>query len=99
MARVSSELYTLADHVCRVCFGRILRAPRPDGHPDAHAHRWVCSNCGTEAVHREPACICACGIRLKSGRDPGVRCQVNPEPTPEFPSLIVAAEVAPETGR
>lgn len=84
------QSWLLTDHVCRACFGRVLASASDDG-----AQRFRCSNCGLEAEGRKPEVLCACGLRLKNGRDAGIRCQRNEAPTPEFPSEIVAAEVAP----
>lgn len=87
------ELWELTDHVCRVCFGRIVMGRMPDGYDgDRHHRRWRCSNCGAETAHRLVTSVCACGIRLRSGRDPGIRCERNLEQTPEFPSEIVAGQ-------
>lgn len=99
MGRQPTELWELTDHACRVCFGRVLKGDVPADYvgPDAdHVHRYRCSNCGAEAISRLVSSVCACGIRLKSGRDAGIRCERNLEPTPEFPSLIVAAQVTAE---
>lgn len=87
-----ASLFELTDHVCRVCFGRILKGHRPEGHPDEHAHRYVCTNCGAESVHRSISSLCACGMRTKTGRDYGLRCQRNEQPTPEFPSVVIAVQ-------
>lgn len=90
-AAIDRPLWAMTDHVCRSCFGRVLEAAEaaPDG------HRYRCSNCGLEATGRRPAALCTCGTKLKNGRgDAGVRCERNPEPTPEFPSEIVSSQVA-----
>jgi DNA-directed RNA polymerase subunit RPC12/RpoP len=85
--------WTLEPHVCRECFGRLLSQPRARGH-----RLYVCANCGTEALGRAADVLCACGLKLRNHGpgaplvDAGLRCQPNPEPRPEFPSLFVAAE-------
>lgn len=71
------------------------------------ARNFICSNCGAEEHGTTAACLCCCGMKLrksgKTGRtgaaevDAGIRCCVNPSPTPEFPSLIVAMEVSPNS--
>jgi hypothetical protein len=41
------------------------------------------------------AALCACGLQVRRAGvlvDAGLRCQPNPAPTPDFPSLFVAAE-------
>jgi len=93
------ELVSLEPHVCRKCFGRLASIPLADG------FRFVCTNCGSEAEGQKADVLCCCGIKIrKMGRngskagqtlvDAGVRCIANPSPTPEFPSLYVASEVA-----
>ncbi len=85
--------WSLEPHVCRHCFGRLVSQVRPDG--DVRYH---CTNCGAEAVGLEPSVLCACGLALRNHGpaggviDANLRCQPNPSPSPEFPSLFVAAE-------
>lgn len=81
-------LWGLTDHACRCCFGRILVRETFD-----RRKVYRCSNCGLEREGRTESAICCCGIKLKTGSDAGIRCQHNPEKSPEFPSEIVAAEV------
>lgn len=88
--RDPGPLLALEPHVCRHCFGRLLSTDAGTGF-----RRFVCSNCGAEAVGAAPDVLCACGMRLKQrgpggGDDAGVRCGPNPNPTPEMPSQIVA---------
>lgn len=80
--------WLLTDHVCRVCFGRVLEAA--DG-----VHRYRCSNCGLELPGRQPSVMCACGSKLRGGKSMGLRCERNPEQTPEFPSEVIAAQTDP----
>lgn len=81
--------WTLEPHVCRHCFGRLV----------SQGSRYLCTNCGAEAVGDAPDVLCACGTTLRrhgsaaAPMNAGLRCQPNPAPTPEFPSLFVAAEV------
>jgi hypothetical protein len=83
----------LEPHVCRHCFGRLASEPGEDGH-----RRYQCTNCGASAAGATPAVLCACGLtfrrhgRADQPQDAGLRCQQNPSPTPEFPSLFVAVE-------
>ena len=87
--------WTLTDHVCRVCFGRLLRRPGTDG-----ARVYRCTNCGAEAQARVVSSLCCCGMKLRSGRDMGLRCVPNTNPRPECLSEIVAevSDVALPTG-
>jgi hypothetical protein len=78
------------DHVCRACFGRVM----------VHIHfdrrrTYRCTCCGLTAEGKSEAAICACGIKLKTGRDAGVRCVPNKERRPESPSEIVARQAEP----
>lgn len=76
--------WTLTDHVCRLCFGRILETVEPD-----RTHRARCSNCGTE-VRGTHLKLCACGTKLRDGRDAGLRCVENPNRGPEDMAEIIA---------
>lgn len=94
--------WTLEPHICRKCFGRLVSQPVADP-VSAGLRLYVCTNCGAEAQSAEPAAVCCCGIKIKkAGRngtksgslvDAGVRCIENPEPSPMFPSQIIASEV------
>lgn len=87
-----TQTWALEPHVCRHCFGRLISQPA------AGRTRYVCSNCGAEDLGDGPDVLCACGLALRnhgpSGGmlNAGLRCQPNPSPSPEFPSLFVAAE-------
>jgi hypothetical protein len=76
-------------HVCAGCLGRVLKRQ-----PVTGPAIYRCSNCGSEARGRQglkhPA-ICACGMKV-GNRDAGIRCVVNPKPSPECPSEVVAKE-------
>lgn len=87
-----SEVYTwrIADHVCRVCFSRVLVRETFD-----RRRIYRCAGCGVEAEGRSEAAVCCCGIKLKTGIDAGIRCQPNTDQRPEFPSEIVASQVEP----
>lgn len=88
----------LEPHICRACHSRLASEPHPDG-----GRRYVCTNCGLEAVGHAADVLCCCGMKIrratkggKSGYalvDAGIRCIPNPDPRPEFPSLYVASEV------
>jgi predicted amidophosphoribosyltransferase len=79
-------LWTKTDHVCRVCFGRVLRRPHFDGGTIVQ-----CADCGLEAVGTHRA-ICCCGI--KRGPFEKLRCVRQDKPSPEFPLEVVAVEVS-----
>jgi ribosomal protein L37AE/L43A len=82
--------WTLEPHVCRKCFARVVSRETLDD-ADRVYH---CTNCGATEVGESPAVMCSCGTQLRRlGKliDAGIRCQPNPSPSLEFPSLIVAA--------
>ena len=62
--------WTITDHVCRQCLGRVLQ----------RGTVFRCAMCGAEG-QGEPAAICACGIAAPRlhGR-PLFRCGPNPAP-------------------
>lgn len=80
--------WVITDHVCRICFSRILMQEADDKSKTYH-----CSGCGVEAKGRAPSVLCCCGIKLKTGVDAGTRCDKNPARSPEFPCEITAIQV------
>ena len=83
-------LFRFTDHVCRRCFGRVLARPLADG-----ANLFVCADCEFEATGTTAAVVCACGMRCRgekgmSGRDMGLRCVANPNPSPLVPMRVIA---------
>lgn len=93
-----TDCWTVEDHVCRECLGRILSRPGPDGRV------YQCAMCGyrgpDDAVSpvsrtggRQHPNFCACSMRY-GPRDAGVRCEVNEAPTPAMPQQVVARQVS-----
>ena len=80
--------WQIIDHVCGCCFGRLLMRETFD-----RRKVYRCSNCGLEREGKSETCLCACGLKLKTGVDMGVRCQRVESPTPEFPSEVTAVAV------
>lgn len=76
--------YKIVDHVCRVCFGRILVL-------DSQAR---CADCG--ASGKSVKDVCACGALLRTGTNAGLRCVKNPEVSIECPAEIVVSYVGVE---
>lgn len=76
--------WKFTDHCCRLCLGRVLVSDNADGTQTAK-----CSICETEVEggHRE---LCACGLKLKSGKSAGLKCQRQANPTSELPARVVA---------
>lgn len=84
-------VWSLTDHLCGTCLGRVLERPECDGRP-----LYRCSNCGVEGEGRQGLThppICACGSRLGK-RDAGIRCVLNRRQRPDLLGEIIAAEVA-----
>lgn len=82
-------VYKITDHVCRVCFGRVLVRITVD-----YRKIYRCSCCGVEREGKTEAAICTCGVKLRNKTDLGIRCMVNTQRTPECPSEIVAEQIA-----
>ena len=85
--------WALEPHVCRHCFGRLASTDAGEGR-----RLYQCTNCGADATGLSPDVLCSCGLKLRHHGpggglvDAGLRCQPNPGPSPDFPSLFVAAE-------
>jgi hypothetical protein len=77
--------WTLAEHVCRHCFSRVLVRIDDDGKTIAK-----CSGCAIEAIGG-PEAICSCGALSDKFRVQ-LRCVRNEQPTTEAPSAIVVIE-------
>lgn len=88
--RDTGPLWAITDHVCRVCFGRVLVREMFD-----RRRVYRCACCGAEAEGKSESAICSCGIKLKTGLDAGIRCAVNHERTPEWPAEITCAQIEP----
>lgn len=86
--------WKLTRHVCRACFGRVLVRETFD-----RRRVYRCSNCGAEREGHDYRVICTCGLKLRTGIDAGVRCQVNEDRSPEWPGEIVAQQVPAEAGK
>jgi hypothetical protein len=92
-----AAVWRLEPHVCRHCFGRLVSCATAG----FDTRLYQCSNCGQGATGRSPDVLCSCGTEIRRA-DPagaplllGLRCQPNPAPSPDFPSLFVAADAAP----
>lgn len=90
----SPQCWSVLDHVCRVCLGRILTTTGADGQ-----RHYRCADCGSVAVNRVEN-LCACGATLRTGGSAGLRCVPNPERgTPEAPPEVVVRYVGVTTGK
>jgi hypothetical protein len=85
-----SEQWEITDHVCRLCFGRLLRRLDSDGKPLIR-----CADCGT-SVKGPVEALCACGAKLRNGRLAGLRCAPNSASTIEQPAQIVVVYAGQE---
>ena len=70
--------YSLVDHACRHCGGRIVQG----------GDTFRCSTCGATTCGR-PDEVCGCGILPKLNSPTRFRCGPNPRKCEEFPSEIV----------
>ena len=96
----TQESWRLEPHICRACFSRLVSQGA-----DGAMRRYHCTNCGLEAVAPGADALCCCGTKIrrptkgaKSGHtliSAGLKCVVNPDPTPDFPSVIIAMEAGP----
>lgn len=84
--------WMLVNHICRICFGRVLQLSTFDRRRKVYR----CSNCETEEAGEGPQVLCCCGIKLRGGRDAGIRCIKNPRRTPENPAHVVAEQINPQ---
>lgn len=84
----SPQRWSVVDHVCRVCLGRILATADADGR-----RHYRCADCGAVAVNRVEN-LCVCGATLRTGGSAGLRCVLNPERgAPEAPPEVVVRYV------
>lgn len=86
-----ADAWRLEPHVCRKCFARLASREVCDDVDRVYQ----CTNCGATEVGADAAVLCSCGTKLRRlGKliDAGIRCQPNPSPSLEFPSLFVAGE-------
>ena len=85
--------WRLEPHVCRVCFGRIASRPMDDDDDDRRLY--ACTSCGAEAMGHKASVLCACGTKVRRGKnqlvDAGLRCHENKARSPEFPAQYVAS--------
>ena len=79
---MSPEKWSVLDHACRICFGRLLLR-QENGIPIVK-----CVECG-ETLKGSHLGLCCCGVTLHSGANAGLRCVPNDRKTPEQPQEIV----------
>jgi len=72
MAKKDEEaLWVITDHVCRFCFGRVLRSQ------DGALVR--CADCSAQVKNKKVTELCACGQEYKTGGPVALKCKKNPE--------------------
>lgn len=81
--------FVLLDHVCRVCYGRLVAEISVEGKRTGKVR---CSDCGLEESGDYRA-LCCCGLKLRNGKDAGFRCVLNLDITPEMPAEIIVKHV------
>lgn len=78
-----SEKWVITQHVCGICFGRLLMR-------DAGDETLIrCADCGIEKDGGIKS-LCSCGAKLNTGRNAGFRCEVNPDHIPGVSQEIAA---------
>ena len=77
--------WRVTDHVCRVCFGRVLESMQ--------SQRVRCADCGLDSEGSASA-ICCCGAKLATGKDMGLRCKRNELITLDVPQQVSVEYVA-----
>lgn len=85
---VSDDIWRIEKHVCAACFGRILS--RISSEEGKRIYR--CADCGTEKIGASTRVVCTCGVKLHA-RSAAIRCEPNPQQTPEFPFEIIAKQL------
>ena len=86
-SKLSNDKWRLEDHVCAVCFGRILSIAS-----DKEGERvYRCADCAMEKPGSSTRVLCACGVKLKA-KSVGIRCVKNATISPEFPFEIIAEQ-------
>lgn len=63
--RTVEKVWSLQDHLCRDCGGRILRCekgagPSPGGNP-----LWKCADCGRATTSMQASALCWCGFSMR----------------------------------
>lgn len=81
--------WILVPHICRICMSRVLQLATFDSRKV-----YRCSNCETELAGAGPQVLCCCGMKMRNGRDMGVRCVPNERRTPENPARVVAQQIS-----
>jgi len=86
-----SRLYRVINHVCRVCGGRLLKSdPNSTGGVRVRCADCGCREDGNKTNKRLHEKVCACGARLTSFGNVGLKCGVNARMSIEMPEEIVA---------
>lgn len=78
--------WTITDHVCKKCLGRVLERTNNDGTTTARCAD--CGEMGSSAVH-----ICACSMTLRTGTNAGFMCARNPHKSSRQPYEIAVRRV------
>lgn len=86
--------WSLTDHCCRICWGRVLVRTTFES-----KKIFKCSNCDHEVISEHVHDLCACGAKMRTNKDLGLRCVVNTERSPELPNAIIATQIAVPPGR
>ena len=71
-------LYSIEDHICQYCCGRVLSTVLEDGKT-----QFVCADCKSSVVSNKVSDLCMCGFTPKGKRRINLyRCKHNKQVTP-----------------
>lgn len=74
MTRKRRETFTIEDHLCRECGGRILQIAS-GGTPSGGGNPYFrCADCGKGTCATGPSALCWCGFQFRGQTDRAYRC-------------------------
>ena len=76
------SLWVITDHVCRFCFGRVLKSQ--DG------SKVRCADCCMELETEKVSKLCSCGTKYRNNNLVGMKCKKNQEHVPGTGQEITA---------
>jgi len=80
-----SDAWTIENHACRECGGRLLSRPTK-----SKTRVVQCSGCGISGASLRA--LCFCGTKLHTGKDAGLRCRMDRQHTPGIGPEVVCVQ-------
>jgi hypothetical protein len=68
------QTWTIEDHICRFCGGRILRCEKGTGMSPGGNPLYRCADCGKSCYSMMPDPICWCGLKFKNSNHQSYVC-------------------------